>query len=73
MSSVNALLRKLCAPIESRDVNLRINPRYTTVLLSDPRYHGVDTEDLISLASGKMKGVTDRCTAIAVLKGVNHG
>jgi hypothetical protein len=52
------------------DVNLRINPTKAQMLLDDPHFRDVDTEDLIALASQKVKGVTDRCTAIAVLKGV---
>jgi hypothetical protein len=68
--NVNKLLLKMCGPVDGKDLNLRVNPERSAELLSDPRFKGVDTEDLISLASGRVKGVTDRCTAIAVLRGV---
>jgi hypothetical protein len=77
MSGINNILRKMCQPTESRgvntdlNINLRVRPAVASTLLADPHYEGVATEDLIELASGKIKGVTDRCTAIAVLRGVN--
>ena len=74
MSSLNALLNRMCQPVDPavRGINpLRVNPNRAQELLNDPRYKGVDTSDLIELASEKVKGVTDRCTEIAVLRGVN--
>jgi hypothetical protein len=69
--NINKLLTKMCQPVADKDINLRVNPHKVFELESDPMYRGVDTADLISLASSRVKGVTDRYTAIAVLKGVN--
>jgi len=70
---INKLLLNMCQPVDERNSNINLHARLsrTRELLNEPRFIGVDTEDLIHLASEKMKGITDRCAAIAVLKGVN--
>jgi hypothetical protein len=61
--------RKFCAPNTALDFNLRVRREKAAELLADPRFTGVPIEELLLLANSKMRGVTDRCTAIAVLRG----
>lgn len=63
------IFRKFCKPPSTSAINLKVSPKRAWELLADPKYRGVDTADLIYLANEKVKGVLDRATAIAVLKG----
>lgn len=52
------------------DIPLRAKRDLTPLILADPEFVGVSTEDLLSLSRAKHVYTTDRASAIAVLKGV---
>lgn len=67
--SINAALLSLNRPNTRDDIPLRVKKKFQNALEHHEMYYGVPDDEVISLAAGRVKGVTDRATAVAVLLG----